>query len=109
MRHAPEDQRTWMRFHCNLRAHFNLIGDLENHEIKAQVLNVSASGIGLLVNQFIETGVLLNLNLVAKEGAAVRTILSCVVHVSKQAEGEWALGCNFIRELTEEDFRILVQ
>ena len=43
------------------------------------------------------------------ECPAKRTILACVVHVTTQASGEWALGCNFIRELSEEDLKALVK
>ncbi len=39
---------------------------------------------------------------------AVRTILACVVHVAEQPEGHSDLGCNFIRELSDEEFQALL-
>ena len=35
------------------------------------------------------------------------TILACVVHVTVRSEREHILGCNFIRELSEEDLAAL--
>jgi hypothetical protein len=72
------------------------------------VLNLSASGVGLLVDRFVDAGTLLNIDLTGRDGHTTRTILACVVHVSQQAPQEWALGCNFIRELTDEDLQALI-
>jgi hypothetical protein len=106
VRHAPEDQRTWVRFPCELRANFEKIGDREARLHETQVINVSASGIGLDVTEPIEVGALLNLHITGNHDQQ-RTLLACVVHVS-QREGGWSLGCNFIRELTESDFQDLM-
>jgi hypothetical protein len=108
VRHAPEDKRTWMRFTTKLKATFQHIGPTDSPRCDAEVLNISASGVGLAVAQPVEAGALLNLDLVAKDGAASRTILACVVHVSQPGDQRWALGCNFIRELSEEDLKALV-
>lgn len=107
-KHPPSDQRTWMRFPCNIQVAIQPIGGENAPQIPAQVLNISASGIGLLVKQPIETGVLLNVNMHGGPGKGDRTILACVVHVTTQVEDEWALGCNFIRELSEEDLNALL-
>jgi hypothetical protein len=104
VRHAPEDQRSWMRFACELKATFNKIGESESAPRAAQVKNVSASGVGLEVDEAIEVGSLLNLHVVGKMGQE-RTLLTCVVHAVKQGGANWQLGCNFIRELSESDFQ----
>lgn len=118
VRHDPNDQRLWMRFNCNLTARFQKIGDPEAPVESAQVLNLSASGVGLLVDRFVDAGTLLNIDLTGRDGHTTRTILSCVVHVNqqyanpqganRQGKGEWALGCNFIRELTDDDLQALI-
>ncbi len=108
VRHAPDDQRTWMRFDCNLTAQFEKIGGPDTCRDAAQVLNLSASGVGLLVNRFVDAGALLNVDLLGKDGQTRRTILACVVHVGQRGAQQWALGCNFIRELTDEDIQALI-
>jgi len=42
------------------------------------------------------------------DGKVARTMLACVVHVTTQTSGPWALGCNFIRQLTEEELKSLI-
>ncbi|MCS7046094.1 MAG: PilZ domain-containing protein [Gemmataceae bacterium] len=109
VRHDPEDQRVWQRFDCRLRAKIQRVGSPHAAQpTEVQVANLSASGVGLLSGVPIDAGVLLNLELIGKDGGAVRTILACVVHVSRRSDGQWGLGCNFIRELKEEDFQALL-
>lgn len=112
VRHAPEDQRTWMRFQCQLKAAFNKIGEPETETSSAEVINISASGVGLEVKNCVDVGSLLNLHVTGKQGHE-RTLLACVVHAVKQAnaqgETNWQLGCNFIRELSQSDFEDLIE
>jgi PilZ domain-containing protein len=104
----PEDKRTWMRIDCRLAARIQEIGAKEAGWQEVQVLNLSASGLGILSERFIDAGALLNVELLGRDGAAARTILACVVHVMSRGPQEWALGCNFIRELNDEDFQALI-
>lgn len=108
VRHAPPDQRTWIRFATNREARFQKVGDPEKRTYSAKVINLSASGVGLAVTSAIHAGALLSVDLIGADGQIVRTILACVVHVATQPEGQWALGCNFIRELSDEEFRALI-
>jgi hypothetical protein len=107
-KHAPSDQRTWMRFPCNVKASYQRVANGDSGVHPAQVLNISANGVGLLVSQPIQTGTLLNVDMFPAGGAAKKTMLSCVVHVNSQGADQWALGCNFIRELNESDLNGLL-
>jgi len=102
------EQRQWQRFNCNLQAYYQLVGDPDNQTAQAQVLNISACGIGLQLGQPLETGSLLSLDLLDRDGQLVRNILACVVHTALRGTGEVAVGCNFIRELAEDELRSLV-
>lgn len=109
VRNDPKDQRTWMRFPVNLRARIQKVGatDFPTHE--GQILNVSPSGVGVLVSQAVEAGTLLSVELINAGGSVVKTILACVVHVAGHPNGQFSLGCNFIRQLQEEELQGLVQ
>lgn len=109
VRLPPSDKRTWMRFPTNVQARFQKIGEPESRVHDAQVLNLSASGVGLLVDVPVETGALLSLDLVGHAGQITRTILACVVHVTSQSGTTSALGCNFIRQLSEDDLKALLE
>jgi c-di-GMP-binding flagellar brake protein YcgR len=105
---AGDDQRTWVRYDIAVTASYQRIGDADGETYTAQVLNLSASGVGLLLNDPIEPGCLINLTLHGKHGAPVRTILACIVHSTLRAGGELAVGCNFIRELGEDELQALL-
>lgn len=103
-----DDQRTWVRYSCGLKANCRKVGDSLDISHPAEVLNISANGIGLAVSPSLHSGALLNVDLLDKEGRMVRTILACVVHTTQRAGGDYAVGCNFIRELSDEELRSLL-
>ena len=104
----PDDKRTWMRHTSVLRANYRKVGDPIDVSHPAEVLNISANGIGLAVAPSLAAGSLLNVDLHDKDGRMVRTILACVVHTTQRSGGDYALGCNFIRELNEEELKTLL-
>jgi len=108
VRTAPEDHRTFLRFDCDLQGKFHKIGEPPTRSYSAKIINISANGVGLLVEDHIEPGALLNLELLARDGHSVRTILACAVHVADKGQGAFGVGCNFIRELPEADIKQLV-
>lgn len=105
---APEDQRSWVRHKCNLKAAYERVGEDDDRTYDAQVLNVSASGVGLILQDCVDPGALINLRLYNSAGALVRTILACVVHSTQRANGDLVVGCNFIRELGEDELTALL-
>jgi hypothetical protein len=102
---AEPDRRTWVRFACPTRAFCTSLAGGEPDRRPAQVLDISASGMGLLVDQFHEAGTLLSLELHGPKGDFTRKILACVVRVNPEPDNQWVLGCTFIRELSEEELR----
>jgi c-di-GMP-binding flagellar brake protein YcgR len=107
-RHVPSDQRTWVRVPCNCTVRFEKVGDPTNRSWNARVLNLSANGIGVTIDEPVNAGALLNLELRNQADKLIKTILACVVHVTRQTAGGWAVGCNFIRQLSERDLEELV-
>jgi hypothetical protein len=101
------DPRAWSRFSCDARAVYHRVNRENPSPKTAQVLNIAAAGMALLVDEQIQTGELLSTELHDTEGRPVVTILACVVRVQSVSEGQ-ILGCNFIRELDEKDLRALL-
>jgi c-di-GMP-binding flagellar brake protein YcgR len=108
LKHGGEDQRIWKRFTCNLHAQYQVVGDPEARSYDAQVLNISASGMGLQLCHPLEAGCLLSLDLQDSERQLIRSILGCIVHTTCRTTGEIAVGCNFIRELAEDELLSLL-
>jgi hypothetical protein len=102
-----DDHRSWVRFPCNVEASCQRVDDSEDVRWAARVMNISAAGIGLMLDRPVENGTLLNLDLRSPTTHSTRTILACVVHVTSRP-GEWNVGCNFIRELSDADLEALL-
>lgn len=105
VRADAEDQRTYVRFVCDTPANYQLIKTRETQRWPAQVVNLSAGGVGLLVAQAVEPGTTLSLELYKRGEASVLTMLACVIRVNTLSGGKWLLGCNFIRELTDHELQ----
>jgi hypothetical protein len=108
VRATPPDQRDWVRYACDVQASYQPGDDTDASDRPAQVLNISASGVGLLVAEPIAVGTLLSVRLRSARGGADKTMLSCAVHVTQRGAEEWALGCTFISELSESELLALL-
>jgi hypothetical protein len=102
---AETEQRKWVRFRSKARASYALVAANEESRQQAQVINLSANGVALCLEQSVQAGALLNLELHGPTSS--RIILACVVRVEPEAEGLWLVGCNFIRDLTDQELEAL--
>jgi hypothetical protein len=100
-----QDFRAWIRFPCDAEATYKPSPASEPSEWQAQVINVSPSGIGLVVSRQFQPGTILNIALPIASDHLFRTVLACVVHVTPQRGNKWALGCRFATELNDEDLQ----
>lgn len=108
IRHDGADKRTWQRFPMQIQANCQVVGDASNPVFPTQVLDLSASGVGVSVDREVEAGTLLNVELLGHGGQVAKSMLACVVHVTHRNPQEWSLGCNFIHELSEKDLHALI-
>jgi hypothetical protein len=107
VRSAAEDQRSWLRFACHTQASYQLASVEGPDQLPARVVNISPSGVRLVVKNQVEAGALLNVRLQSPGGESKLSMLACVVHIAALADDEWALGCNFLRELSPKEFQDL--
>lgn len=101
------DQRSRPRFPCEIEAKYQSISTGDAPVRLTNVWNISTTGVGLLVNEAIAPGTLLNLELFSPHSRS-KTILGCVVHVTCQDSDSWIVGCNFITEMSEDDLQALL-
>jgi c-di-GMP-binding flagellar brake protein YcgR len=106
----PEEveHRTWVRFPCELDATYRLMRVSEREWSRAKVVDISASGVGLLVQRAIDAGALVRIVLTPPDGGESLKVVACVVRVTERPDGELVLGCNFIRELSTQELQGLV-
>ena len=101
------DKRAWMRFPAQGVVHFTTLPPTAGGTRKAEIANISPTGIGLLLSEKIEPGVILDLMLETKSGTQF-DILACLVYLGTRPEGGWIAGCHFIRELEEADMKLFI-
>ena len=105
--HGP-DKRAWMRFPAHGFAEYIVLPPRESPTKRAEISNISPTGIGLLLDEKVEPGLILDLLLKTTSGEQTFDILACVVFLGKRLEGGWVAGCHFIRELEDRDLKRLV-
>jgi hypothetical protein len=99
---VPPEQRGRPRFRCQAQAVYQVVRSPEpTAGAPATVLNVSGGGVALAVAEPLAVGDLLSVELL-RDGRAVLTALASVVRTTVEGDGGRVVGCNFIRELPEE-------
>jgi hypothetical protein len=101
---AP-DLRSWVRYPCHAQVGYRVVKTESTNP--ATVLNISASGIALEVNEALRVGELLELAL-SRDGEVLLTTLASVVRTEMAPDRAHVIGCNFIAELTEEQVATLL-
>jgi hypothetical protein len=103
----PEDQRSWIRFPTQASATYYLLPEDGGDIFVGDVVNISPTGIGMIVENPLTPGTVISVDL-ARPGYNAVSILSCVVYMTQREDGRWAVGCNFIRELTHQELNDLI-
>jgi hypothetical protein len=104
-RPAPPTRRGWSRFPFQGPVTYRSLHNPDQKRQTAQAVDISPTGIGLVVNEAIEAGAVLNLEIAGRLGRSERVLEACVVRSGAMAEGRWRLGCNFIRQLQENELQ----
>jgi|SRR5438445_3980733 len=97
------ERRGWIRYLCDVVTSCQRVNAPDDSSVLAKIRNISQGGVNLIVSQPFEAGAILSVELPAGQGEPACTILGCVVHAQPQSNGEWVLGCSFVRELTDHD------
>lgn len=107
VRSAVRDQRAWARVPIAGIAIYSAVRNATGSH-SAIIHNISPTGVALQINEELTPGTLLNLELRSAAGETVLTIVGCVVYRTTLSEGQWLAGCNFVRELYDEDLHALI-
>jgi hypothetical protein len=106
-RPAAPDQRQWDRNPCSTSVRFHTVGPIQVRG-SGNVVDLTPAGIGLIVDQPLTIGALLNLEIENPGHNLLLTILASVVRMTSQQGRKWRIGCTFVRELLEEELQRIV-
>jgi hypothetical protein len=101
---APCERRSSERHPCGMDTSCLRPADGEN-AWDAQVIDISATGVGLLMRRRFEPGTLLSFRLEGRSVGQSYNTLARVIHATRQAAGAWLLGCILLDPLDEPQLR----
>lgn len=107
-RHAWIRRRAETRYHCG-PATAGRVSKADDETLRrAWILNLSATGIGLLLDGSIDVGTQLIIHLKSNDAGTFFDLPARVAHSTLQANGEWLVGCELADKLRQEDLDVLL-
>lgn len=97
------DERAWVRHPARGAVEFRVLPGDNGPPRTGQLVNLSAAGVGLILTEALEPGSALTVTLKREDQQPDRSLLACVVYQTRRADGKWAVGCNFLHELSEKE------
>ncbi len=101
------DQRAWVRYPARGWVQFRVLPGDEAAPEAAELVNLSPTGVGLVLDRELDAGSALSVTLKRVGGKPDRTLVVCVVYVTDRSDGKWAAGCQFLHELSDRDLNEL--
>jgi c-di-GMP-binding flagellar brake protein YcgR len=106
-RSAPPDKRGWVRFPCQTQVFVQKVRAREKPPQATELVDISANGLGVRTAHTARVGELLTVEFRGQDDRVLLSTLASVVRVTDRVDGQHLLGCNFIRELSEEELNTL--
>lgn len=105
VRPEATDKRVWVRFATDAQGTYQIMRTSDRVRNPCRAVNLSAGGIALEVGRYIDIGTTLNLEVRAANGRLTLSLLAGVVRVQVRDGQHSLVGCNFIRELTDNELQ----
>ena len=101
------ERRTADRHLCNLDATSRHEDGDDALSWGAQVEDISEGGLAVSICYPFKPGTFLSVDLHCADGM-VRGVMVRVVHVHDRRDGQWRLGCEFLKPLAQSDLELLI-
>lgn len=100
------ERRIWIRYPSGQDATYRPFGSAKDEAFVARVLDVSATGIGLLANYSFRAGTILTVCFESR-GKPTRKVLVRVRQCNAKSNGSWVIGCAMVTELSDQELAAL--
>jgi c-di-GMP-binding flagellar brake protein YcgR len=101
----PSERRDWVRFPSDLEAIVWIPGDHDQDAFGGVVRDISAGGIGLVCRDEPQMGSMVRIKLHSHYVNLLKSLDATVVSVTAVGQGEFLVGCQFDRELNQDERR----
>jgi len=103
---ALDERRAFVRYRCERPPVGRALISNTFKSINAQIVDLSVGGIGLVLDQPLEAGTRLTVEL---DEATPFEIVAEVKNAVLQADGKWRCGCELVWKLSEDELRFLLK
>jgi hypothetical protein len=104
----PDERRGAERLPLEPTSVCRVMCEGQEGEPQATVRDLSATGIGLLIDRPLKPGSVLILSLQTGDHRLARPLPVRVMHSSPATEGNWLVGCQFVRRLSDPELHVLL-
>ncbi len=105
---AEDERRAWVRYPCSRQAVSQRFTQGSGEPwCPAQIQDISTGGFCLLTNRRFEPGTVLCVELSAHVGTRERLPVARVKRATAGEGGRWVTGCQFLTQLSDEEFEAL--
>jgi hypothetical protein len=100
---ARSNQRATVRYRC-APATTGKLFLADDHECQlAWIINLSKTGVGLVVSRPVPVGAYVLLNLRSIDRSTVFELAGHVMHSTMQTQTDWLIGCELLQPLSDDD------
>ena len=103
------DKRARVRYRCESLQHNRAFISNSSKTLAAQVVDLSRTGVGLLLEAPIEKGTMLLIELGDGSKDVSFELMAEVVYAQQNETGAWRCGCELLREISEDELHLLLQ
>jgi hypothetical protein len=83
------------------------VRDEDGKEHQAKILDISAGGVGLLMDRRFELGCFLSVTLPTREESGSRKFTMRIRKCEEETDGKWRVGCAFAHPLHDDELLLL--
>src|SRR5262245_11961981 len=98
-----DDRRTSVRYPCDIPC--QPMARSCGSSWRARAVDISATGIALVLDRRFEQGAILSIRLESPDGQTIRNLLLRVVYTKAQDDSSWRVGCAFGTQLREHELQ----
>jgi len=108
------DRRAAVRYSIEAATDCAVETSLHSHETEADipwpatVLDLSCTGVSLILSRRLERGTMIVVDLEGPEGAPIKSLQARVVRLQSKGYGQFQVGCQLLEPLTPEEVRVLI-
>lgn len=105
---AGAERRQSIRYGISLETSCRLLAMVKDDPIPVRVRNISRGGISLVVHKQVESGTLLEIELLNRPNMVLSKLQVKITYAVEHPSGDWILGGSFVEKLSDEDIKALL-